>query len=199
SGGRGERLGARAPELVGGGAEITLDDLHRQCVSRDTARQLFAKRAAAEARRAELQRRHDEELARSAGAPRGVPALPCAPVLESMLAASPPHRPKRRRSVLEHALANDEGLRFLSVTLGQCLKASFVSAAACAVLPVAPIRGCSRWPGGPSRWSRSASAPAVSRCRAWARSSRSWLAVAVSRRDCLGSRRAGRPRRARAR
>jgi hypothetical protein len=139
-----DAIDALAAELVGRGVEITLDDLHRQCVSRDTARQLFAKRAAAEARRAELQRRHDEELARSAGAPRGVPALPCAPVLESMLAASPPHRPKRRRSVLEHALANDEGLQFLSVTLGQCLKASFVSAAACSVLPLGLIRWCSR-------------------------------------------------------
>jgi hypothetical protein len=82
-------------------------------VSRDTARRLFAERTAGETRRAELQRRHETKLAeRAVEAPRGVPALDGASAFESMMAASPPDRPKRRQSVLEHALANDGGLEY---------------------------------------------------------------------------------------
>ena len=62
--------------------------------------------------RAEQLRRHDELAETAAGVPRGAPALPGASALESMLAASPPDSPKRRQSVLEHALANDGRLMY---------------------------------------------------------------------------------------
>jgi hypothetical protein len=38
--------------------------------------------------------------------------IPGASALESMLASSPPDRPKRRQSVLEHAFANDGSLEY---------------------------------------------------------------------------------------
>jgi hypothetical protein len=105
-----DAIDALAAELVGRGVEIELDDLGCLSVSRDTARRLFAERTAGEQRRAELQSRHDEELAESAaGVPRGVPALEGASALESMMAAAPPE-PKRRRSVLETALSKDDAL-----------------------------------------------------------------------------------------
>jgi hypothetical protein len=108
-----EAVDALAAELVGRGVEVVFDDLGRRCVSRDAARRLFAERAASEARRVEVQRRVDEGFAKSAaGVPRGVPALEGASAFESMLAASPPDRPRRRQSVLEHALTNDGVLEY---------------------------------------------------------------------------------------
>jgi hypothetical protein len=110
-----DAVDALAAELVGRGIEVLFDDLGRRCVSRVTARELFAERAAGEQRRAEQQRRHDEELAKSAAeVPRGAPALPGASALESMLRASPPDGPKRRKSVLATALDND-GMEFFPI------------------------------------------------------------------------------------
>jgi hypothetical protein len=106
-----DAVDALAADLVGRGVEVLWDDLGRRCVSRNTARELFAERAAAK-ERAEQLRRHDVLAETAAGVPRGAPALPGASALESMLAGSPPDSPERRESVLDHALSNQGGLVF---------------------------------------------------------------------------------------
>jgi hypothetical protein len=103
-----DAVDALAADLVGRGVEVLWDDLGRRCVSRNTARELFAERAAAKERGRQLQAENEA----TAGVPRGAPALPGASALESMLAASPPDSPKRRQSVLEHALANTGQLMY---------------------------------------------------------------------------------------
>jgi hypothetical protein len=52
---------------------VFLDHIGRQCVTRDTARALFAERAESEQRQREAQQRHEEELAEQAAnnPPRG--------------------------------------------------------------------------------------------------------------------------------
>jgi len=55
---------------------VTLDDLGRRCVTRDTARQLFTDRAEAEQRQREARERHQAEAAaKPRHHPRGVPAV----------------------------------------------------------------------------------------------------------------------------
>jgi hypothetical protein len=83
-------------------------------VSQDVARSLFAERAAAEAHRHEVLERQAAQFAEQAAANRvwaGIPAdlipdgvTPAAAMLEAGKTARP-----RRQSVLEHALANDDG------------------------------------------------------------------------------------------
>ena len=105
-----DAIAALAAELVGKGIEILLDDLGRRCVSRDTARQLFAERAADEQRRVEqLRRQQEDELVNRPAVSRGVPAVAGLSAWESMMLAAG-EEPKRRRSVIEHALANTGGV-----------------------------------------------------------------------------------------
>jgi hypothetical protein len=98
------------------GDRVILDDLGRRCIGRDMARELFAERAEAEARREEAQERNEARYAEQAAGnvPRGIPAeripdgvLPAAAMLQAARDSEP-----RRRSVLEDALANDESLTF---------------------------------------------------------------------------------------
>jgi hypothetical protein len=95
--------------------EVVLDDIGRRCVTRDTARRLFAERDQGERRQREAQERREAELAELAAnnpVRGGVPAdripdgvLPTAAMLQAAKDAEP-----RRRSVLEEALANRDGL-----------------------------------------------------------------------------------------
>ena len=100
--------------------EVVLDDLGRRCVSRETARALFAERAEAEQRQRETHQRREEELAEQAAnnPPRGgIPAdripdgvSPAAAMLQAALDAEP-----RRRTPLEEAFDNDGALTFHSL------------------------------------------------------------------------------------
>lgn len=95
--------------------EVVHDDLGRRCVSRETARRLFAERAEAEHRQREAQERREAELHEQAAnnpPPTGIPAdripdgvSPAAAILQAAKDAEP-----RRQSVLESALANRDGL-----------------------------------------------------------------------------------------
>jgi hypothetical protein len=97
--------------------EIMSDDLGRRCVTRETARRLFAERADAERRHREALARLDAELVEQAAANpigAGVPAgaipdgiTPAAAMLQTAKDAQP-----RRQAVLEHALANDGTIEF---------------------------------------------------------------------------------------
>jgi hypothetical protein len=96
------------------GNEVVFDDLGRRCVSRGSARRLFAERAAGEARQREARERLDAQYAERAAANPvwgGIPSdrIPegVAPAL-AMLTAAGDARP-RRQSVLEHALADRDG------------------------------------------------------------------------------------------
>jgi hypothetical protein len=110
-----EPVGGLVASLKAQGIEIVVDDIGRECVARSDARRLFDQRREAEVRRAEIQRRHEEELAEAAArAPRGAPMIEGMSALESMLVASPPDEPKRRKSVLETALDND-GAEFFPI------------------------------------------------------------------------------------
>jgi hypothetical protein len=78
---------------------VVLDDLGRRCTDRDTARRLFAERAAAEERqRVERQRREEELAKRQTSPPRGVPAGDGLTAYESMLAASGADERKKDRA-----------------------------------------------------------------------------------------------------
>jgi uncharacterized membrane protein YqiK len=93
---------------------VVLDDIGRRCVTRETARALFAERAETERRQREAQERREAELAEQSAnyRPRGgVPAdrvpdgvSPAAAMLQAAKDAEP-----RRRSMLEEALANLDG------------------------------------------------------------------------------------------
>jgi hypothetical protein len=52
------------------GGEVVLDDLGRRCASRETARRLFAERAALEVRQREVQERRDAQFAAGGAQPR---------------------------------------------------------------------------------------------------------------------------------
>jgi hypothetical protein len=109
-----DAVDALAAELVGKGVEVLFDDLGRRCVTRVTACELFAERAAGEQRRAEVIRRQEEAANRAPRPSRGAPAVPGMSALESMLIGSPPDEPKRRKSVLETALDND-GMEYFPI------------------------------------------------------------------------------------
>jgi hypothetical protein len=64
--------------------EVVLDDLGRRCVSRETARRLFAERAEAERRQREAWRRHEEELAELAEQNRPGRGIPIPEGLEGV-------------------------------------------------------------------------------------------------------------------
>jgi hypothetical protein len=112
-----DAVDALAAQLDG---EVVLDDLGRRCVSRETARALFAERAEAEQRQRETHQRREEELAEQAAnnPPRGgIPAdripdgvSPAAAMLQAALDAEP-----RRRTPLEEAFDNDGALTFHSL------------------------------------------------------------------------------------
>jgi hypothetical protein len=68
-------------------AEVVLDDIGRRCVSRDTARRLFAERATAEERQREARQRREAELAeRAPRRPAGRPAIDGLSAFEVMIA-----------------------------------------------------------------------------------------------------------------
>jgi hypothetical protein len=101
------------------GAVVVLDDLGRRCVTRSTARGLFAERDEAERRRREVEQRHQaeavEQAARnpvwtgvSVSVPDGISAA------SVMLQAARDALP-RRQSVLEHALANEGEFEYTPV------------------------------------------------------------------------------------
>ena len=106
-----DAVDALAAQLDG---EVVSDDLGRRCVSREVARRLFADRAAAEVRWREAQERQDAEFAERAAANRPWAGLPVGSDWDGvsaaslMLAAAKDAQP-RRRSVLEHALADRHG------------------------------------------------------------------------------------------
>jgi hypothetical protein len=109
-----DAVDALAAEL---GGQATLDNIGRQCVTRDVARRLFTERADAEQRQREAQERNEAQLAELAAvnAPRrGVSAdlipegvTPTAALLQAAKDDQP-----RRRSVLEEALDNDDALTY---------------------------------------------------------------------------------------
>jgi hypothetical protein len=88
------------------------DDLGRRCVSRETARRLFAERAELEVRQREARERQDAAFVELAAANRPWAGLPVGSDYDGvsaaslMLAAAKDARP-RRQSVLDHALANE--------------------------------------------------------------------------------------------
>jgi hypothetical protein len=92
--------------------EVVSDDVGRRCVSRETARRLFAQRGQAEAKAREAWERREVELVEQAAANPVWPGIPAGPDSEGatavarMLAAAKDARP-RRQSVLDHALANE--------------------------------------------------------------------------------------------
>ena len=66
---------------------VVLDDLGRRCIDRDTARRLFAERAAAEERQREARQRREAELAeRHPQRPAGRPAIDGLSAFEVMIA-----------------------------------------------------------------------------------------------------------------
>ena len=96
-----EVVDALAAQLDG---EVVLDDLGRRCVSRETARRLFAERVEADRRRREAQERIDAQFAAQAAANpvwTGIPAgwipdgvAPAAAMLQAAKdAATAPHSP----------------------------------------------------------------------------------------------------------
>ena len=93
------------------GGDVVIDDLGRRCVTRETARRLFAEQEAQERRQRQVQERNDRAAEQAAShVPRGgIPAdqIPegVRPV-EATLQAAKDNQP-RRQSVLEAALAND--------------------------------------------------------------------------------------------
>ena len=96
------------------GDRVTLDDLGRRCVSRETARGLFAEREEQALKWRELQARLDAEAADAAAANPVWPGIPAGPgsdgatAVARMLAAARDSLPKRQ-SVLEHALPDRDG------------------------------------------------------------------------------------------
>jgi hypothetical protein len=64
--------------------EVVLDDLGRRCVSRETARRLFAERAEAERGKREAQERHQAELAELAAKSRPGGGIPIPEGLEGV-------------------------------------------------------------------------------------------------------------------
>jgi hypothetical protein len=96
------------------GDRVTLDDLGRRCVSRETARGLFSERDEQSLRWRELQARLDAEAAEAAAANPVWPGIPAgqdadgATAVARMLAAARDSLP-RRQSVLEHALQDRDG------------------------------------------------------------------------------------------
>jgi hypothetical protein len=94
--------------------EVVFDDLGRRWVTRGTARRLFVERAELEARQREAQERQDAAFVEKAATNpvwTGIPAslvpdgvLPVSAILQAAKDAGP-----RRRSVLEHALADRDG------------------------------------------------------------------------------------------
>ena len=104
------------------GDRVTLDDLGRRCVSRETARGLFAEREEQARRWRELQARLDAEAAEAAArnpvwagiAADKVPAGATAVEAMLMAGAAADTRP-RRQSVLEHALENSGQLEYRPV------------------------------------------------------------------------------------
>jgi hypothetical protein len=106
-----DAIAALAAQLDG---EVELDDLGRRCVTREVARRLFAERAAAEAKRQEMQERLDAEYLERAAANPVWPGIPAdqipdgvAPALAMLTAAKDAH--PKRQSVLEHALQDRDG------------------------------------------------------------------------------------------
>jgi hypothetical protein len=99
------------------GGAVELDDLGRQCVSREVARSLFAERAESERRQREAQKRLEAEYVERGAANRPWTGIPADRVPDgvspagAMLQAGKDAQP-RRRSVLEHALANDGTIEF---------------------------------------------------------------------------------------
>jgi hypothetical protein len=93
------------------GGLVVFDDIGRRCVTRDTARGLFAERATAERQQREVSERNAAKLAEVADENRprgGIPAdqvpdgvLPASAMLQAAKEAEP-----RPRSVLEEALDN---------------------------------------------------------------------------------------------
>jgi hypothetical protein len=112
-----DAVDALAAQLDG---EVTLDDLGRRCVSRETARRLFTERAAGEAKRREVQERLDAQYAEQASIHpvwAGIPAdqipdgvAPAAAMLQMAKDAQP-----RRKSVLEHALDNSGEFEYIPI------------------------------------------------------------------------------------
>jgi hypothetical protein len=96
---------------------VVLDDIGRRCVTRETARALFAERAEAERRQREAQERREAELHEQAAnnLPRGgVPAdrIPDGVSPASAMLQAARDAELRRRSVLEEALDNETDLTY---------------------------------------------------------------------------------------
>jgi hypothetical protein len=96
---------------------VVLDDIERRCVTRETARALFAERAEAERRQREAQERREAELHEQAAnnLPRGgVPAdrIPDGVSPASAMLQAARDAELRRRSVLEEALDNETDLTY---------------------------------------------------------------------------------------
>jgi hypothetical protein len=112
-----DAVDALAARLAG---EVTLDDLGRRAVSRETARRLFADRAAAQVRWREAQERQEAAYAEQAAANRPWAGLPIGSdhdgvsAASLMLAAAKDARP-RRQSVLQHALSNEGAIEYRPV------------------------------------------------------------------------------------
>jgi hypothetical protein len=112
-----DSVGSLATRLNG---DVVRDDPGRRCVTRETARRLFDERNQAERRQREAQERRDAEFAEEAAANRpwaGIPAewipdgvAPASAMLQAAKDAQP-----RRRSVLEHALANDGAIEYMGL------------------------------------------------------------------------------------
>jgi hypothetical protein len=97
--------------------DIVIDDIGRRSVSRSAARALFTERREAEARQREAQRRREAELEEQplSNPIRG--GVPCDQIPDGVLPASAMLQAARdaqpkRRSVLEQALTNDDGITY---------------------------------------------------------------------------------------